>query len=149
MAETAMPTVDPGYRNRGNPQDAAKRHDQRECNRKNPYRRGSRHGAPQADRHHGGHMIAPEQRVSKPARSVAAAMGKRRSRIGGPKQQHYRDDWNLPPPWYAASTPARALDRLFSPLQPNESRTSLLSAHALIRARQSGRVGARSVQRVP
>jgi hypothetical protein len=47
-------------------------------------------------------MIGPEQRVSKPAgkssRNVAAAMGERWRRTGGPQQQHYRDDWNFPVP---------------------------------------------------
>jgi hypothetical protein len=47
-------------------------------------------------------MIGPEQWVSKPAgkpgRNVAAAMGQRWRRTGGPQQQHYGDDWNFAVP---------------------------------------------------
>jgi len=66
-------------------------------------------------------MIGPEQRVSEPARkssrNVAAAMGKRRRRTGGPQQQRYRDDWNLPSPCVVmpASARARTVVPLFPP----------------------------------
>jgi hypothetical protein len=94
--------LDPRHRHRGDAQDAANRHDQRKRHGENPYRRRSEHGAPQADRRHGGHMIGPEQRVSEPARkscrNVAAAMGERGRRTGGAEEQRYRDGWNFAVP---------------------------------------------------
>jgi hypothetical protein len=65
-------------------------------------------------------MIGPEQRVFKPARksgrNVAAAMGERWRRTGGPQEQRYGDGWNFvfPPLCYASIGRTPALVRSFS-----------------------------------
>jgi hypothetical protein len=60
-------------------------------------------------------MVGPEQRVSKPARkscrNVAATMGKRWRRTGGPEQQHYGDDWNFVVPRFLTDRIGRSARR--------------------------------------
>src|SRR5262252_633574 len=73
--------LDPRHRHGGDPQYTAERHHPWKRNRKKPYRQWRQRRAPEADRHHRGNMIGPEQRVTeaprKAARDVAAPMGAR------------------------------------------------------------------------